>query len=363
VLKGNPKAPKGVSVNDPGNPIATYSGGNITGAVGDGGLGAGSYYFAHSTVNVNSGDGFFVRIWNAGKDCYIDTSAQSISWGDSPLANYTLTYSSATAYWARQPGEPSIASIGESLQRKDQGTPADPDDDTYDLTLSIRPSYDQGATHIQLAETDATAVPDGAHKKFRIHCYNADDPAPPTLTTLTTDNRVAELNSGTVSFSGAGFGPGSYSINVYAFNWFGHGEASDSHSTLGGEQIPGGPYDLPLALKAGINTISLPFATDQPITLAGANIDVDENGLTVLELIEAINTAVPVTVFGWYDENEQAHRGLTSVAFDAAGAVDVDNCTAIGGTVSEILAAPIKKNHPYQTTVGADTVVVLNGRS
>ena len=345
VLKGSPLPPTALSTDDTRNPIARYSGGDITGGVGDGGLGDGSYYFAHSTVNVTSGDTFFVRAWNAAKNCYINLlPAQSISWGDSPLPNYTLNFGTANAYWAMAP-MPASFTVRESMQRNDNGTPLDPADDFYDLTLTVNPSYNESTTHIQLAATST-------HNKYRIHCYKAGDLTPPDLATPTTDHRVAETDSGSVSFSG-GPGPyftaGDYRIGVYTFNHFGQGgPITATWSTLSG----GGPivvtYNFQATTALGVNQFSSPFSGTT--TFRGPS-GTDRPVRTIQEMINAmVAEGVTVNTFGWWDPVRQVMVGWSNLAG-----------TPVEQNSPGNLTDPLVRDQVYQMSVSANITFTLTG--
>jgi len=133
---------------------------------------------------------------------------------------------------------------------------------------------------------------------------------------------------------------------------------------------PSTEFEMTYSLEkpsTGINTIAIPFKLSQPIVhdagvSNGAVIDLDSNGLTVLELITAINIQAGeniVTVFGWYDAGEQEHVGLTSITYTDQGAIQ--GTVTGAGSVSEILNTLIIQAQPYQVSVNKAAIFKLKG--
>jgi hypothetical protein len=109
----------------------------------------------------------------------------------------------------------------------------------------------------------------------------------------------------------------------------------------------------------GVNTFAVPFNLSAGVTrgLGGAAITPFS---TINDLIKEINAQSgpgTVSVFGWWDQTEQRHVGLTSIptnAYNPAdGSIDPAACRATGMSAADILGtgAPIVPNRAYQVSV------------
>ncbi|MFC1568068.1 hypothetical protein ACFL37_00025 [Candidatus Margulisiibacteriota bacterium] len=172
-----------------------------------------------------------------------------------------------------------------------------------------------------------------------------------------------------------------YEVQAAAKNWFVAADESNLNWSPLAEQntgsLPGGgPFDVTFSLKAGINTFSLPFimndSTNKPVTIGGQNLDANDDGsVSVKELLSAIATEIyasatsRVTVFAFYDESEQRHKGLAPVdlrpARDGKMSVSFGTRPTPGDNSSDILGATVVPNRPYQISVSADSTFTLNG--
>ena len=147
VIKGGPSDPPKPGRLLSGGTIATYDGATqIIGAVGDGGFGAGGFEFGKSTVDVISGNSFFVRYWTPGDGYYGQAAAQSISWDSFPTPPYVLNYTAFNLYLAGPPYEPVISKVTqkETLQ-KDLPLDNAPDTAT-DAVSQLVVTYSNGIT-------------------------------------------------------------------------------------------------------------------------------------------------------------------------------------------------------------------------
>ena len=144
---------------------------------------------------------------------------------------------------------------------------------------------------------------------------------------------------------------------------------------MGGDgQLPAGPIQKTLnfttANNFGINTISIPFVMNKPITRvdrAAATIT------TIGDLVKEINTqsgvAAPltaVTTVGWYDAVTQMHKGITAIGVGGDGAVNAG--IPINGVGQDeaaqrtnILGENIVQGRAYQVTVNRAFDVSLIG--
>jgi len=119
----------------------------------------------------------------------------------------------------------------------------------------------------------------------------------------------------------------------------------------------------------GINTFAIPFdplkgeikgivGNDETVLVA------KDGTLTVHALIKEINRQASgnvVTTFGWWNETDQKHAGLTSISeYNNDGTVKTASSTG-DPDFNLILATLIKTNQPYQVSVNQEKTFKLKG--
>jgi hypothetical protein len=329
-----------------------------SGQIGDGNVGNGEFEYLYG---LGDSQNVFLRIWpeGVGQGKYYGQSSQLKTTAAGQTANETPV-SSITCRWklSSPPGvNCSVSNFANSYSSSNQ---------KYLPSFSVSPTNTGSQNGIKYV-TDST---DSSRVNYTSISYEickapAGEPDWQGMVKTYDSGSVSESDPDNPFYSMGSW----YAVRATATN--------DIDTGLPGEvlvfQIPagdgsGGPYDVPLAFNSGINTIAIPFATNMTIKLGGAggsDLDVDGNGfVSVQELIEAIKSAnIPVTVFGWYDENAQRHKGLSSVAF-IGNTVDIEACEATtGDSKTDILGTQIMTNHPYQVSAGLGGNLILNGTS
>jgi hypothetical protein len=208
--------------------------------------------------------------------------------------------------------------------------------------------------------------------------------SPPPAVTITGPSLINQNTGNVFTINGSYLqGGATYTITAWNRNWFTIADtiantSSETWTLLGGAAAVQSTQSWTLAKSTtGINTIAIPFVTGEaarPIrNAADASIGGTDGKVTVRQLIAAVNALVeggaPVKVFGWWNEAQQKHYGITSLAYDGTE-INANNSKATDANgdsfkneldVNQILDSYIVTGQPYQISVDQTVVLTLKG--
>ncbi len=337
VIKGSPSNPPKPGKELSAGSIATYGSSNqIVGAVGDGAMGAGGFEFGKSNVDVNNGDGFFVRYWTKNADYYGQAAAQSIGWSNFPTPPYVLPYSSFTLYKADKPYAPTITLIKQVESTNKNLYPDAPEAKVSQLSFT----WTDGTTG---ANGNIQVKGDATHNPYVLSVSKDNTFASAKQYTLSDTSYVLDkTNDPDKTYFGD---PNiTYYARVRAYNYFGYTDGPTVPFKVA--VIGGGTAGTVGSLMAltfiktndlGVNQFEFTLDPTQTIYYTGSGQTTTDTAMTastVKGLADAINAfagAGTVKSIGWWNNNVNNSQRMEGYTIEGATWTGSNGTSGNGG--------------------------------
>lgn len=366
-IKGRNFHPPVSSISDPtvdnsgvnnlwlGETIATFTGGTgrYEGRMGEGGQGAGTFYFGKSDGDFNNDDRFFIRYWfKEGTDVFYGNSGEKVtSWAGGVIPPFSFPLTTYSVYKAAAPYTPFITLV---VQNETTQQELFPDSNASGTNLSNIIIAFSSASFPGAGNITVEVKGDANHSKGYLVQLKKDvnDFTAPDYE-IPTSNLAVSLNKQTtyaIYFSDL---TATYYARVVAYNYFGE----TASAAVPFQVVEGGPpgggivsatYSFTKTLNLGINQFSVPMGTD--IMFDGTTLIV-----TMQDLINAINDKVglgTVKTAGWWLASSQTMVGWTNLD---------STPVRINGAAADPTGEQLQQDKVYQMSVGAPVTFNLTG--